>query len=389
MKMTMEQVGKWDRSVRRMVELTVRVVDNTEDVPLIQAEWESLRKRCRGSIFSSFDWGMEWLRHFDQIAQPRIVMVEEDGELIGLAPFAVMEHRAMGIRMRKLSMVGNGAGVAELYDLGIMALDEREDVIDAIVDAMGELEWNVLHLNELRDDDVNRALLRHVAERWETDEVVHIPCPRTDIPQNGEVIDVASSRTRRTIRKAIETLERDNRISYRTVDLPEETSEAAELYALQHMERWSEKGGSIFSNENLSGFLRDVMRATAEEGRGMVYEVWIDGTLASQMLCLDDGDLMRAYRVGMNNRFAEFSPGNLVAIYAMKEAQEAGFVQFDFGAGPEEFKYRLGAKDVPLIRIQAKRGTVKAMSKLSSLPGLKQLVDRSGARDQALKAFHR
>ena len=131
------------------------------------------------------------------------------------------------------------------------------------------------------------------------------------------------------------------------------------------------------------------MRATAEEGRGMVYEVWIDGTLASQMLCLDDGDLMRAYRVGMNNRFAEFSPGNLVAIYAMREAQEAGFVQFDFGAGPEEFKYRLGAKDVPLIRIQAKRGTVKAMAKISSLPGLKQLVDRSGARDQALKAFHR
>ena len=116
--------------------------------------------------------GMEWLRHFDQVAQPRIIMVEEDAKLVGLAPFAVMEHRAMGIRMRKLSMVGNGAGVAELYDLGILVLDEREDVIEAIVDAMDELEWSVLHLNELRDDAVNRALLRRVAERWDTDEIV-------------------------------------------------------------------------------------------------------------------------------------------------------------------------------------------------------------------------
>ena len=141
----------------------------------MQAEWESLRKRCRGSIFSSFDWAIEWLRHFDSIARPRIIMVEEDGELVGLAPFALMEHRAMGIRMKKLSMIGNGAGVAELYDLGIMVQDGREDVIDAIVNAMGEMEWNVLHLNELRNDDVNNALYQRVAERWDTDEVVQIP----------------------------------------------------------------------------------------------------------------------------------------------------------------------------------------------------------------------
>lgn len=387
--MMMEQVGKWDRSVRRRTELAVQVVENTEDVTPMQAEWESLRKRCRGSIFSSFDWAIEWLRHFDSIARPRIIMVEEDGELVGLAPFALMEHRAMGIRMKKLSMIGNGAGVAELYDLGIMVQDGREDVIDAIVNAMGEMEWNVLHLNELRNDDVNNALYQRVAERWDTDEVVQIPCPRTCLPQSGDVMDVVSSRTRRTIRKAMEMLERDNRISYRTVDLPDEVAEAAELYALQHVERWNERGGSIFSNETLSRFLRDVMRATSEEGRGLVYEVWIDGTLASQMLCLDDGDVMRAYRVGMNNRFAEFSPGNLVAILAMREAHEAGFVHFDFGAGPEEFKYRLGAKDVPLMRIQAKRGTVRAMSMISSVPGVKTLIDRSGAREQALKAFHR
>jgi len=368
--------------------LNVQIIDSTDDLTAIQAEWEALRKACRASIFSSFDWAVEWLRHFDRLAVPRIVLVDDDLELVGLAPFVVMEHRAMGIKMKKLSMVGNGAGVAELYDLGVMVKDGRADVLDAIVEAMEELDWNVLHLNELRANEVNQALYERVADRWETDETVHIPCPRTDLPPTGDVLEVMSSRTRRTVRKVIAQLEAENRIGYRTVDLPEETAEAAWMYALQHMERWNEKGGSIFSNESLSAFLKSVMRATAEEGRGVIYEVWIDGSLASQMLCLEDGDLMRAYRVGMNNRFAELSPGNLVAYYAMQEAQRAGFVQFDFGAGPEEFKYRLGAKDVPLMRIQAKRGTVRAMAKLSSLPGVRQLVDRSGAREQALRAFH-
>jgi CelD/BcsL family acetyltransferase involved in cellulose biosynthesis len=368
--------------------LTTRVIDDTADLMMIQPEWEALRKRCGGSIFVSFDWAIEWLRHFDRVAFPRVVLVEEDDELVGLAPFVVMEQRSVGIKLKKLSMVGNGTGLAELYDLGVMAKEGREDVIDAIVDRMEELDWNVLHLNELRDNPVNNAIYDRVSERWDTDELVRIPCPRTDLPSDGEVMEAVSSRTKRTIRKAVSSLEADNRVGYRCVDLPDEAAEAAAMYALQHNERWEDKGGSIFSNENLASFLRDVMMATVHEGRGMIYEVWIDGSLASQMLCLEDGDLMRAYRVGMSNRFSEYSPGNLVAIYAMTEAQKAGFTQFDFGAGPEEFKYRLGAKDLPLIRIQAKRGSIKAMAKITSLPGVKQLVDRSGMRLQALKAMH-
>jgi CelD/BcsL family acetyltransferase involved in cellulose biosynthesis len=368
--------------------LRSRVIDSTPDLLMVQPEWEDLRKRCRGSIFSSFDWSIEWLRHFDRVASPRVVLVEEDGDLVGLSPFVVMEHRSVGMKLKKLSLVGNGAGVAELYDLGVLVSEGRDDVMDEIVEQMDALDWNVLHLNEMRDDAVTRELYDKVSDRWETDELVSIPCPRTDLPASGDLMDVVSSRTRRTIRKTIHQLETDNRVGYRCIDLPDECAEATAMYSLQHQERWEVKGGSIFGNENLSSFLKDVMMASAQEGRGMVYEVWIDGSLASQMLCLDDGDVMRAYRVGMTNRYLDLSPGNLVAIYAMNEARNAGYTQFDFGAGPEEFKYRLGAKDLPLLRIQAKRGTVRAMAKITSLPGVKQLVDRSGMRQQALKAIH-
>jgi CelD/BcsL family acetyltransferase involved in cellulose biosynthesis len=354
----------------------------------MQAEWEAVRKRTGGSIFTSFDWAIEWLRHFDKVASPRVVFVEEFGDIIAIAPFVLIEQKSMGMKLKKLSLIGNGSGVAELYELGLLVDENREDVLDRIIEEMDKIDWNVLHLNEMSDCPVTQALYRKVADRWETDDPVHIPCPATDIPPEGDVMEVVSSRTRRTLRKILTTLDAESRIRYRCVDLPKEAGEAAAIYALQHLERWEDKGGSIFSSENLSSFLRQVMKATVSEGRGMIYEVWIDGSLASQMLCLEDGDVMRAYRVGMNNRYAEFSPGNLVALHAMAEAQKAGFTRFDFGAGPEEFKYRLGARDHPVLRIQAKRGTVRAMAKLSSLPGVRQLVDRSGVKDQALKAMH-
>lgn len=363
-------------------------LDHTIDLQSMQAEWETVRKKTGGSIFSSFDWAIEWLRHFDKVALPRVVFIEEFGMIVAIAPFVLTEHRSMGMKLKRLSLIGNGSGVAELYELGLLVDENREDILDRIVEEMDKIDWNVLQLNEMTDNPVTQSFYRKVAERWDTDEPVRIPCPATDLPAEGDIMDVVSSRTRRTLRKISSALEAESRIRYRCVDLPKEAGEAASMYALQHLERWEDKGGSIFSSENLSSFLKQVMMATVTEGRGMIYEVWIDGSLAAQMLCLEDGDVMRAYRVGMNNRYSEFSPGNLVALYAMTEAQKAGFIRFDFGAGPEEFKYRLGARDRPLMRIQAKRGTVRAMAKISSLPVVKQLVERSGAKDQALKAIH-
>ena len=49
-----------------------KVIESTEGSPL-HHEWERLRKACRASIFTSFDWSIEWLRHFDSVARPKVI----------------------------------------------------------------------------------------------------------------------------------------------------------------------------------------------------------------------------------------------------------------------------------------------------------------------------
>ncbi len=355
--------------------LTARTLDSTIDLQSHQAEWEGLRKRCGGSIFSSFDWSIEWLRHFDTVASPRIIMVEEDGVLVGLAPLTVTEERAMGVKVMRLSLVGDGAGVAELYDLGVLVSEDREDVLDKMVQEIARLEWNVMQLNQMRDSPANRGLLERISHHWEAEDVSTVPCPGTSLPAAGSVLDIISPRTRSAVIRAMGSLEEEGRIRYRCVDIPAEARDATEMYALKHMAR-SEARGREFSYESLSSFLQDVMMATVAEGWGMVYEVWIDGSLAAQMLCLEDGDVMHAYRLGAGDRFPELSPGNLVSLYAMNEARHAGFTYFDFGPRAEEFKYRLGARDRHLLCVEALRGTARAASMLTSLPGVRRLVSR-------------
>lgn len=364
------------------MDLTVRTLDNTIDLQGYQPEWEELRKRCGGSIFCSFDWAIEWLRHFDKECLPRIIMVEENGVLVGLAPLALTEQHSMGVKVRRLSLVGDGVGVAELYDLGVMVSEDREDILDKMVQEMGRLDWNVLEFNRMRDCPSARSLFQRVSRRWETEDLATVPCPGTELPSSGSLMDVISSRTKRIMVRSMTMLEEESRIRYRCVDTPNEANEATAMYALKHLAKVEGKDTGTYSSERQSSFLTDVMLSTVLEGRGMVYEAWIDGSLAAQMLCLEDGDVMRAFRVGTSDRYQEYSPSNLVALYAMNEARQAGFTFFDFGAGAEEFKYRLGARDRQLLRIEAKRGTFRAMSKISSLPGVRHLMDRSGARQQ-------
>jgi CelD/BcsL family acetyltransferase involved in cellulose biosynthesis len=366
--------------------LTTRVVDFTPDLLRLQSEWEALRKECHGSIFTSFDWTIEWLRHFDLVASPRIVLVEERGDLIAIAPFVVMEHRALGMKLKKLALVGNGGSVAQLYDLRILSRGNTEEVLEVIIEALDELDWNVIHLDGMCDDDLTLSFYDRLSERWETDELVRVPCPRAELPADGDLLEVISVGTRRIIKRSVNSLENDSRIGYRIVDLPDEAAEAVEIFALRHMDRWENKDGLLFGHEQMTSFLKDVIMASAQEGRGLVYEVWIDGSLASQMICLEDRDCMRSFRVGMTDRYADFAPAHLVAYFAMTEARKAGFSHFDFGSGLEEFKYRLDDSGRSFVGIQAKRGSVRAMSKLSSLPGVRQLIERNGNRQMALKA---
>jgi CelD/BcsL family acetyltransferase involved in cellulose biosynthesis len=193
---------------------------------------------------------------------------------------------------------------------------------------------------------------------------------------------------RRTIRGTLSGLENQKRISFRIRDSPEGAAEAMKVYVSQHRARWRAKGGSIFDDRHLAEFMVNLAKKSAERGHVNIFEVLIDGNVASQLFCVFDLDWVRAYRIGINNKYLEYAPGSLVVYFALKEVQRKGFHIFDFGKGAEEFKYRLGAQDRFIFGIHARRGSVSVLSRLASMPGVKGFVEKTGIKDAALKRMY-
>ncbi|MBM4237168.1 MAG: GNAT family N-acetyltransferase [Euryarchaeota archaeon] len=368
--------------------LRYRLVEHTEEMETLREDWERVREACRGSVLTSFEWTLAWLESFRHVVSPRIVVVEEGGEVRGLAPFTISEQKVMGVIVRKLSIVGNGKGTVEMYDLSLLHEGDCLAVVKTIVSALDEVKWNMLNLENLRNDPSSLALFDLVSQRWLTDDLTRTPCPYVRLDSVDDVIRLIGKRTQRTIRKMASELQGEERLEFRIVEDPEGIVRSMETYVAQHRDRWSRKGGSIFSDDLVSRFMINIAERMASMGRGRCYEILIDGEVASQILCFDDRNCTRAYRVGVNDAFLDYSPGNLVTYRAMEDSKRRGFKYFDFAKGAEEFKYRMGAQDRHLVSIQAKRGSLRLMSKLASVPGVRKIAEKSGVKDSALKKLY-
>jgi CelD/BcsL family acetyltransferase involved in cellulose biosynthesis len=160
------------------------------------------------------------------------------------------------------------------------------------------------------------------------------------------------------------------------------------IYVQQHRARWKAKGGSIFDDPHMAEFIVEAAAKGAEQGYATVYEALIDGNVAAQLLCLSENDHVKAYRIGINELYLDYTPGSLVAYYAMQEMQRRGYRILDYGKGAEDFKYRMGAKDRFLLGIHARRGSVRIMSRIAAVPGVRGIVEKTGAKDAALKRVY-
>ncbi len=137
--------------------LRCRLVTDIDGVSEHKEAWEMLRHRSGGSVFTSPDLLTSWMEVFSEDIEPRILMVSDADELIGVAPFMIVKKRVHGIKVRTLSFLGEVAGSSRLgfCHYGILIEPERPEVLDLIISNMNDLDWNSLWFHYLDDFSYN------------------------------------------------------------------------------------------------------------------------------------------------------------------------------------------------------------------------------------------
>ncbi len=319
--------------------------DWPEDPTFIE-RWNALLSRNpRLTVFSSPTWQSAVVNEFVPAGQFRLITVERGGQLLAVLP--------LGLNTASM-LESPGRWVSDYLD-PLVDADAADDCWAIILELLTDLwDWSVagVRLQHIREDAPLRKILKDLSPKFgfEYQERCSTMAPYIPLPATwDEYLASLDSHERKEFKRKIRNAQTKGQSQWMTLTKPDEMMPALER-ALSGM-RQAESLKADFTEEILVGYLRRVCPKLSEQGDFYVQELWVDGKPSAWLLSLRSAQGPMIYNTSYDFAQKHWSPGIVSFGLAIQDAIAAGNPVFNLLRGGEEYKKRLGAKDLELFRI--------------------------------------
>jgi hypothetical protein len=153
--------------------------------------------------------------------------------------------------------------------------------------------------------------------------------------------------------------------SFRKITEKNEMRTAVKRYGELESSGWKAGAGTAVHIENNQGrFYAELMTTLSVSGNALIYEYWIDETLAASNLCLLANNELIVLKTAYNEKFTDVSPAFLLRLDQIKHAYESKeFYRLDFYGKKRDWQtqwtekfrdiYHMTSYRLPLIKILA------------------------------------
>ena len=325
-------------------QLSVRVVRDDREFESLRETWDGLlQKSADNHIYLTYEWLFTWWQHYSEGRKLNILLVEDEGTVLGIVPLMESTYGKGPLKFRVLETIA-----APDCDYGGAILTERqEEAVDAL---LAHLEARLkggrfLRLPQVPQESqflglVKRRLAALPAKLvWH--ERVQTTCPYIALPATWqEYLGTLRRKRRGNLRRALESLKREHQVEFRESAAGDSLAEpVAELFELQR-KRWHSlnlrKG--MYSDPRARAFYLDAARALGERGWLCLSMLSVDGRAASAVYGLRYGQRFYYTVTAFDPDCAEYSIGHLHIQYLVEKAIADGLKEFDFLIGDEPYK---------------------------------------------------
>jgi CelD/BcsL family acetyltransferase involved in cellulose biosynthesis len=321
--------------------------------------------------FVSPGWGLAWMRHFADGAEPWLVTVRDGDRLVGLAPLALDRGR----RKRALRTIGKEPG--DYWD--VIAVPEHRQAVSSAVAAelarRGD-EWDSLYVAGQPGDSITGALTEQHSLLVSARAVTS--CPRVTLPNDfDEYLRLLPGSHRSNVRKHLRRLDKGD-VRLRDVTDVDELEPAIARWHQLHIKRWEALSKRINPDHvkpRFRDFMLDATRALVPRGLASVTEFLVDDEVAGVYVNLIDDRAFYWYLGGFEPARAKLGLGKMSVAHGIRWSIETGRRYFDFTRGEESFKYYFGAvnRHCPAVMVGNRR--LRSRSNLA-LNGLRHRLGR-------------
>lgn len=290
-------------------------------------------------IFVTPPWLEVWWREFGSSGEQYLCAVKKGGATIGIAPLLIKEEQAC--------LMGS-ADVCDCLDFVIKPGSEH-DFFDILLDDLMQREISRLSLRTLRPDSTVLTHLVGIAQKrnYEVSCAVEDVSLELDLPPSWEeYLVILNQKQRHEVRRKLRRLQERGEVGYRIIADSEALPEPIDWFLRFFRESREDK--ALFMTTERESFFRSLAMALAQAGLLKMCIVELDAQPVAAVMCLDYRDTVYLYNSGYAPQYSSLSVGLVSKILCIKDTIQRGGRKFDFLKGAEEYKYRLGGKEVPL-----------------------------------------
>ncbi|MBI4847192.1 MAG: GNAT family N-acetyltransferase [Nitrospirae bacterium] len=313
--------------------MKISAISTFEGLSGIESSWKRIfRESGSANIFLSWEWSSLWLKHFVSDGGIFVLKVEDDGDVVGIAPMIVVRGQVCFI----------GGGLADYTDF--LILRDQRKVIAAILDFIfTKTDWVMISFPRIPESSPNllplRELLSGIAYPSRVRAVGVSPCVRI----TGTWDDYYKG-TSKGLRQDIRTAHNKFRSMGETTyeDYNENNSEELlNCFFEMHRKRQAGKiGESLYETQVNMDFFSELASAFHATGWSDFSVLKIDGRIISAVFAFKYHRIFFYWIPVFAPEFLKYSPGKVHIQILLKKCFEEGFREFDFMRGDESYKYK-------------------------------------------------
>ena len=330
-------------------ELLINLIDGDEVFLELANEWDTLvNQSMTNTPFQSRIYQQSWWRNLppENGTLHTITVRNQNNTLIGIACLYLIE----GI------LYFNGCVEETDYLDLISAEADAEMVWTAVFDCLCSSEfpaWHGLSLCNVPEASPTRNILPQIAATrgFSLDETINEVCPVIPLPATfDDYLAQIDSKQRREINRKLRRAHGANAQLVQVQaddDIEQAVNDFLELLQKSTFEKRD------WLNDGRRQLFHDVAKAAQTDGTLQLLFMDVEGTKAAALFNMNYNGRIWVYNSGLDTEaFSNLSLGVVISAKAIELGIQNGATEFDFLRGNETYKYRFGASDTTIYKIE-------------------------------------
>lgn len=318
--------------------MKIRKIDSYNDLLSLEDIWTCLLEQCDHSVFSTWEWISIWWKNFGSGRKLSILLAEENGQVIGIAPLMYSVYSMYGLRKVMIEFIGTP--ISDYADF--LIADRREECLNLFFKYLRKSsgKWGVARLDNFRGNSANLGVLQKFSNR-----ITPIcSCPYISLPKSfEEYLNFLSPNMRRNIKRGSRILSEKYDVEFLDCSGVQFYSYGAHWLFELHQKRWLQKGYfGAFVSSKIRRFHTEIMESFAKKGWLRLFVLKLSGVPVAVCYGFQYGKKFYSYLQGLDPdpAFFRYAVGNQIIAYIIAKCIEDKLVEFDFMRGAEHYKSR-------------------------------------------------